>query len=91
MILNSHSFKGKVLQKTFILRNLNYLLSNKVKFMSLSAQEKSKIIKSMNELKSKNIDLSKKFYEIFLQNEEISTLFKFVPIETQKKMFKVSL
>lgn len=59
--------------------------------MSLSAQEKTKIINSMNELKSKNVDLSKNFYEIFLKNDEVSTLFKNVPIETQRKMFKVSL
>lgn len=62
-----------------------------MKWLSLSSQEKNKLLASMNELKRKNVDLSSNFYEIFLTNEEIATLFKFVPIETQKKMFKVSL
>ena len=44
----------------------------------------------MNELHSKNIDLSSNFYEIFLSNDEVTPLFKFVPLETQKKMFKMS-
>ena len=30
------------------------------------------------------------FYKIFLKNDEIALLFKHVPIETQKKMFKMS-
>lgn len=58
--------------------------------MSLSSQEKSKLVNSMKELHSKQIDLSSNFYEIFLSNEEVAALFKFVPLETQKKMFKMS-
>ena len=58
--------------------------------LNLTSEEKIKLMNSMTELQKKNIDLSNNFYKIFLKNDEISLLFKYVPIETQKKMFKMS-
>jgi hemoglobin-like flavoprotein len=60
--------------------------------MNLTSEEKKILLNSINELKnSKDIDISHKFYEIFLANEEVSSLFKNVPLERQKQMFKMSL
>jgi len=59
--------------------------------MKLTTQEKNNIIQSMNELKTKNVDISFNFYDIFLKNEEVAVLFKNVPLKTQQEMFKVSL
>ena len=59
--------------------------------MALSSKEKSELLNSLEKIKKEKIDLWTTFYDIFLKNEEIGPLFKNVPMETQKKMFNVSL
>ena len=59
--------------------------------MALSSKEKSELLNSLEKIKKEKIDLWATFYDIFLKNEEIAPLFKNVPMETQKKMFNVSL
>ena len=58
--------------------------------LNLTSEEKLKLMNSMTDLQIMNIDLSNNLYKIFLKNDEIALLFKHVPIETQKKMFKMS-